>query len=72
MIPTKRSHLVFTASSDYKMAPPSANKRRKNLTVKQANLKKRKTRQPTSNEKPVAVNPTVATLEKNGVRRYRR
>ena len=64
MIPTERSYLVFTASSVFNMAPPQANKRRKNLTVKEAILKKRKTYQPTSNEKPVAVNPTVATLEK--------
>ena len=60
MIPTERSYLVFTASSDYKMAPPQANKQRKNLTVKQENLKKRKTRQPTSKEKLVVVTPMVA------------
>ena len=64
MIPTERSYLVFTASSDFKMAPPQANKRRKNLTVKQENLKKRKTHQPTSKEKLVVETPTVVTREK--------
>ena len=46
------------------MVPPKANKRRQNFTVKQENLKKRKTRQPTSKEKLVVVTPTVATREK--------
>ena len=64
MIPTERSYLVFTGLSDFKMAPSQANKWRKNLTVKQENLKRRKTRQPTSKEKPVVETPTVATPEK--------
>ena len=47
------------------MAPPKANKRRQNLTVKEVNLKKRKTRQPASEEKMVMETRAVASLEKN-------
>ena len=64
MIPTKRSYLVFTGLLVFKMAPSQANKRRQNLTVKQDQLKKRKTRRPTSLEKLVVESRTVATPKK--------
>ena len=64
MIPTERCYFVFTGLLVFKMVPSKANKRRQNLTVKQDNLKKRKTHQPTSKEKTVLETRKVASLEK--------